>query len=155
MGGQLAKNVSIVLGMTEREGGPTPVEDARLFDYLFAKDLSRKEDDDVVVHDQAIDEALVITRQTDQMDHDFVGDAPMQLVFGDDEDDDDEPVPVPDQPQQPETLPPAPEGQQEVRPRFKMERLSNGRRSSSLARKTGSLQRGPSSLLSPTAAPRP
>ena len=120
VGRQLAKNDVIVLGMTERDGGPTRVEDARLLDYLFAKEMSRKEDDDVVVHDQPIDEALVITRQTDQIDEHVVDDETMQLVFGDDEDDDDEPVPEPDQPEQPETLPPEPEGQQQVRPRFNM-----------------------------------
>ena len=120
VGRRLSKDNVIVLGMTERKGGPTRVEDIRLLEYLMDKEGSRS-DEDVVQQPQAIQDALVITRQTEPID-DRVDENTAQIELGDDDDDEDDvPVPEPDPAQQaPETLQPAPEGQQQARRRFQM-----------------------------------
>ena len=120
VGRQLAKNDVIILGMTEREGGPTRVEDVRLLQYIFEKEQSRS-DEETVQHAEAFDNALVLNRQTDPIDDRVFDETTTQVVLSDDESDDEE-EPDDDEPQQPEpqTAEPVPAGQQQTRPRFKM-----------------------------------
>ena len=143
VGRRLAKDEVNVLGMTEREGGPTQVDDVPLFNYMFKKEKSR-EDEETVINTQPIDERLVIKRQLGDTRED-ADEEDSELVLVDDENNEESDVP---QPETNET----PEGP-ETRPKFKMV-PEFWPRSSSLDPLRGTSPRRLSCSSSRTAVPR-
>ena len=103
-----------------------------------------------VEHVEAIDDALIITRHVQPID-DRVDEETTQVVL---EDDDEDGEPEPEQPQHytPEQAPP--EGQQQVRRRFKMVPTFEQADKELFGRKIHTSRSGPSCLWSRTGGPR-
>ena len=80
--------------MTEREGGPTRVEDIRLFNYLKEKESSR-DGKDAELHDDEVRNSLILTRDLPVDDDHVVDENTTQIVLeGEDGEDIDVPLEV-------------------------------------------------------------
>ena len=78
---------TFVFGITEREGGPTRVDDIRLFNYLMEKESSR-DGKEAELHDDELRNSLIITRDVPAADDNVDDENTTQIVIDEDEGDD-------------------------------------------------------------------
>ena len=84
----LKKEHTIVLGMTEREGGPTRVDDIRLFNYPMDKESSR-DGKEAELHEDEIRNSLIIVTDEPAADDSVIDENATQIFLDDDDEDED------------------------------------------------------------------